>query len=160
MNSKNSSFFSEKRITRLMIGFAVVEVLIAMLMFETYSMGQSMSPTLEQGDILVCTRLKPFDFKDHIVVYEDITGTLIAHRCVKDNGEHIWTKGDANPVGDPYSVPKANVKGVGLFTTPFSLCYVMGGISFSILLLFMVYVKRYGMTHGYSLTVTDQKGGM
>jgi signal peptidase I len=91
----------------------------------TITIGESMAPILDDGDISICKRefLYLRNFTGDICVVKMITpwtGTyfgynmtkgepiLITHRVIMDNGTHILTKGDNNTLCDLW-VPRTNI---------------------------------------------------
>jgi len=59
--------------------------------------GQSMYPTIHDGERLILVRaIMPSNLTGWIVTYEYDT-ILVLHRVLGDNGTHILTKGDNNP---------------------------------------------------------------
>jgi len=82
----------------------------------------SMVPTLEIGDIviLVPPPASPSQLLGKVVVYTPpgIPWFEIVHRVVKVQGDHIVTKGDANPVPDVWKITIHNVRGVVVLAVP------------------------------------------
>ena len=82
--------------------------------------GDSMSPTLETGDMVISRPVDPAYIMvgDTITYHSPIDGQLVTHRVVEiqGHGELLFqTKGDACEHPDPYLVPPENIVGmVGL----------------------------------------------
>lgn len=80
--------------------------------------GKSMFPLLREGDVVFIKKVGSRDIKvGDIIVYE-YNGKYIIHRVIEvihyNNRVYYVTKGDNNPIADPYykpGVPYSKVKG-------------------------------------------------
>jgi len=85
----------------------------------------SMKPTLNIGDIIIAKGVNPKELKvgDIIIFQLRNSNVLIVHRIVniinKGDSVIIYTKGDNNPVQDPWFVTGDEVKGLVIFRIPF-----------------------------------------
>jgi len=80
-------------------------------LFSIYS-GQSMRPTLQEGDLLE-TILSKSQVQPGDVILFTPPGKkdLIIHRVVRKNGETIRTRGDNCPAEDPWVLTTENIRG-------------------------------------------------
>ena len=79
--------------------------------------GTSMYPTINNGDTVWCLTILPQNLTGQIVSYQN--GTInILHRVVEDHGNIIVTKGDNNPVVDPWTVYRSSVIGYAVCVLP------------------------------------------
>jgi len=87
------------------------------------ALGNSMSPALKAGGMVVTQPADPSDIKvgDIITYSSPLDGKVVTHRVVETE-EHspllFRTKGDANEDPDPYLVPAQNVVGRVSFYIP------------------------------------------
>jgi len=72
-------------------------------------LSDSMQPALSVNDLLIIHETADYTVGD-IVVYQD-ESSLIVHRIVKDNGETVITRGDANNTDDA-PIHKSSIKGI------------------------------------------------
>src|SRR5579885_3162401 len=85
----------------------------------------SMEPTLNIGDILISKGVNVANLKvGDIIIYQmPNSNTLIVHRIVEiiksGNQTLIRTKGENNPVEDPWVVYPSQVKGLVIFKIPY-----------------------------------------
>ena len=84
----------------------------------TAGIGDSMSPTLKSGDLLIIKSPEEAIKPGTIIVY-NAGGDKIIHRVVEVNGGTLKTKGDGNSWIDPWKIPISDVKGVYLFRIPY-----------------------------------------
>jgi len=91
-------------------------VLVPRFVFRVH--GKSMNPTLKDGDLVFTWFVVRGNLTGEIVVFHDYADRLIVHRVVKDNGEEILTKGDANPKTDPSWISRDKILGVVVFVIP------------------------------------------
>lgn len=81
--------------------------------------GQSMEPTMDNGDIIIYSQyIEPAD--ESIIVYKT-ADYLVSHRIVdvresSDNVTLYQTKGDNNKLEDPYVVTESQVKGTVIYS--------------------------------------------
>lgn len=81
----------------------------------------SLRPGIVEGDLVLVNDAPALIREGQVVTYADpITGDLITHRIVAINADGtVTTKGDANVVNDPVSVPPEAILGAGRFVVPF-----------------------------------------
>lgn len=80
--------------------------------------GNSMSPTLWYGDLIVITPPRGNIPVDTIVVM-GLDGNLVTHRLIDyDNNGRPVTKGDANDVPDSFSNPDIQIVGIYRMRVP------------------------------------------
>ena len=80
--------------------------------------GNSMSPTLWYGDLMVVTPPSG-KIPENTIVVMKIDGNLVTHRLLgyDDNGKLI-TKGDANDTADQFQNPNLQIIGIYRFRLP------------------------------------------
>jgi len=103
-------------------------ILIISISLQWYSIGSitgnSMSPTLNDGDLIII-KLFPREIKPGMIVAYDVDedfaqgGTLTIHRVIKIEGSKIITKGDSDVV-DKWDVFLSDIKGIYIFKIPFT----------------------------------------
>lgn len=76
----------------------------------------SMSPAIEQGDLVVCRRSEDYAVGDVITFRSG--ASLVTHRIVGSAENGFVTQGDANNVADADPVPRSAVIGKVVFTVP------------------------------------------
>jgi len=126
----------KKRLKEIAI---LVIAVIAVYIFFTYGLkiilgteiplavveSKSMEPTLNVGDIIISKGIDPNDLKvgDIIIFQLSNSNTFIVHRIVEiikdENGLLIKTKGDNNPIEDPWIVRPSQIKGIVIFKIPY-----------------------------------------
>ena len=113
--------------TILVVLFVVLAILLAGVRVVGITpyvvLSGSMEPTYHVGSIIYDKKVDPADLKvgDPItfVLGEDLT--VATHRIVEisEDGEHFYTKGDANDAVDGSPVYAPNIVGVPVFTIPY-----------------------------------------
>jgi len=89
--------------------------------------GRSMYPILKNEDYVIVSRdIKNINLTDKIVMFNS-GNALVTHRLVKDEGEMVLTKGDANGLFDKW-IPKSDIYGIVIFIIPFWIIYIILGI--------------------------------
>ena len=80
--------------------------------------GNSMSPTMHYGDLMVIAR-PPREIPLQTIVLMNIDGSFVTHRLIgwDENGRPI-TQGDANATADNFANPKLTIVGVYRFHIP------------------------------------------
>jgi signal peptidase len=86
--------------------------------------GISMAPVLEEGDLIVCEKVSPDDIQIGDIIIYNVPSTnqrvfdyppVVAHRVVEmretATGLLYRTRGDNNPVRDPWSVRQSDIIG-------------------------------------------------
>lgn len=72
-----------------------------------------------RGDIIVVRGKENYEVGDVIIYHTQSQGMPIVHRLIEiENGEYR-TKGDNNPIIDPWIVEKKNVEGEVVFVIPY-----------------------------------------
>jgi len=84
----------------------------------TAGIGDSMSPTLKSGDLLIIKSPEETIEPGTIIVYH-LGDDKVIHRVVEVNGEDLKTKGDGNSWIDPWQVSISDIEGVYLFRIPY-----------------------------------------
>jgi len=80
----------------------------------------SMVPTLEIGDLVLLTPVKTSSILlGKVIVYRGPGGEEIIHRVIKILNGGVRTKGDANPLPDPFIVPLSSIRGVVTAVIPY-----------------------------------------
>lgn len=79
---------------------------------------ESMTPTINMGDMIVTGPVSGQVDKETIITYER-NDELITHRVHSIEGSKITTKGDAVEEPDPWSITVSDIKGAYLLKIPY-----------------------------------------
>ncbi|HHZ06041.1 MAG TPA: signal peptidase I [Clostridiales bacterium] len=83
------------RIINIVLGIAVVITVLFLLCFKiTIVSGQSMMPTLNDGSIVLVSKISPEYFKNEIIVFDNMNDTMIK-RIVAVEGDIIEIKNNS-----------------------------------------------------------------
>ena len=76
------------------------------------TVGSSMEPLLEDGDVVLIIPIK-FEQVEvgDVVAFQSMRG-MVLHRVVERDEKRLWTKGDNNRDGDPWPVRKGDYLGL------------------------------------------------
>ena len=111
----------------LLVSLVFVGGLACTLAFDyevTVLKGKSMSPTLNEGDLIITSNFQG-KAKPGMIVTFPRNKEVIIHRIYSSAGENrIRTKGDAAKNPDPWLVPVSQIRGNYLFKVPY-LGYVV-----------------------------------
>lgn len=80
--------------------------------------GQSMYPTLKNGETIWSLKILDQNLTGKIISYET-DDRVVCHRVVENHGDYVVTKGDNNPANDPWQVEKSQISSRVLFILPF-----------------------------------------
>lgn len=80
--------------------------------------GQSMEPTMSQGDLAIARGRASYGIGD-IVAYYSPYGPLVIHRIVGIDGDNFVTQGDNNDAVDPWVVPPDAILGRSFGAVPY-----------------------------------------
>lgn len=88
--------------------------------------GDSMEPTLSEGDLVIAKRASSYDVGD-IVAYRSPYDPVVIHRIVGIDGDTFITQGDNNDSVDPWDVTTDMILGKSLLAAPYvgSLFYFL-----------------------------------
>ncbi len=114
----------ESLVLLTVLSLLIISVLSAFQILPEYwaAVGSySMVPTLEIGDLVLLHpathNLKTLLGK--IIVYHSPLGEDIIHRVIEVEDSYVRTKGDANPVPDPFLVRPDEIRGVVYLVIPY-----------------------------------------
>lgn len=97
--------------------------LLGLLFLARYGMiyltGNSMSPTVNDGDLMIIkTVFRKSEIKPGVIIAFGIKGKRIFHRVVSVDGNVLRTKGDANHSKDNWQISKSDIMGIYIFKIP------------------------------------------
>jgi signal peptidase len=105
-----------------LLGFVAVALLLSSGVRASLVTGQSMTPAISAGDIVVTLRPSVGErFKVGTILLYERGGEQLLHRVVAIDGEGLWMKGDASVDRDSEAVQRAAVHGTLLLVIPTSL---------------------------------------
>jgi len=117
--------------------------------------GESMSPTLNEGDLIITSNFQGKIKPGMIVIYNQGSEVII-HRVVLIEDGQLRTKGDAQGYFDQWLVPISGVKGAYLFKIPrlghlasfIRTPFYQVSISMFFIVLFVVYERKKKIIEG------------
>lgn len=111
-----------KKVLWLILGISLVFLILSPVYDFGPPIGGSMSPTINQGD-LVIIRSPHGEIKPGMIIAYNVegdyaeVGKLTLHRVIRIDGERLITKGDSD-VEDEWIVTISDVKGIYFFKIP------------------------------------------
>ncbi|MFP3177830.1 MAG: signal peptidase I [Thermocladium sp.] len=119
----------------------------------------SMEPTMEVGTLVILCPVHVGSLLNNIVVYLH-DGEYIVHRVIYVGNGFVETKGDANPVRDPWLTPFNEVEGMVCLAIPYWGLFSLMIRNIATLLVFaMLTVAMYSILATMESSLKRGKGG-
>ena len=126
-HSKKKQSFFEGQVFKRTLKIVLIIIVTASLLLNLFTFimpvvkyyGNSMTPTLEDGQILIVNKMAKITSGDIIAFYND-DDILVIHRIIEVNKDNTYiTKGDHNNAADEGYVKKENIEGKVMLKIPY-----------------------------------------